>query len=292
MTRYAWPVACALLLAACSVSAPAPVPQPAPAGDGLASLVRDTIRFEKTVITSGLAGPWELTWGPDEMLWVTERIGKRVVRIDPSTGEKRVAATLDEVAVPGGSAGLLGMALHPDLLRGTGQDFVFVAYTYEDRTLPPDSRFVDPASPFRHLYSKVVRLRYQTDTATLTDPTTILAGLPTGNDHSGMRLKVAPDHTLHVTVGDMGNNQLGNFCHPVQSQRLPTRDEVAGGDWSAYEGKTLRLSLDGAIPADNPSLDGVVSHVYTYGTVISRGSRLVPTAPYTPPITGRSPTTK
>ena len=35
------------------------------------------------VLTSGLEGPWEVTWGPDDMLWVTERAGRRVVRIDP-----------------------------------------------------------------------------------------------------------------------------------------------------------------------------------------------------------------
>lgn len=235
------------------------------AQDGPETVVRETRRFEKTVVATGLEAPWEITWGPDGMLWVTERAGKRVTRVDPIAGDRRVAVTIDEVAAPGGSGGLLGMALHPELLRGTGNDHVYVAYTYEDRGLPADARFADPASPFRHLYAKVVRLRYQADTGALSDPTTILAGLPTGNDHSGMRLKFAPDGTLHLTVGDMGNNQLGNFCHPVQSQRLPTRDEVAQRDWSAYEGKTLRLSVEGAIPADNPALDGVVSHVYTYG---------------------------
>lgn len=233
--------------------------------DGPESILRETRRFQSSVVASGFESPWEITWGPDQMLWVTERTGKRVVRVDPTTGERRVAATLDEVAVPGGSAGLLGMDLHPGLLRGRGQDYVYVAYTYEDRTLPPDTRFTDPASPFRYLYSKVVRLRYHPETGTLTDATTILAGLPTGNDHSGMRLKFAPDLTLHLTIGDMGHNQLGNFCQPVLSQRLPTREEIARLDWSAYEGKTLRLTIDGSIPADNPSLNGVVSHVYTFG---------------------------
>jgi mono/diheme cytochrome c family protein len=51
----------------------------------------------------------------------------------------------------------------------------------------------------------------------------------------------------------------------VLSQRLPTQAEVDAGDWSAYEGKTLRLTTAGGIPADNPVLNGVRSHVYTYG---------------------------
>jgi cytochrome c5 len=68
-----------------------------------------------------------------------------------------------------------------------------------------------------------------------------------------------------MTLGDRGNNQLGNYCQPIESQRLPTRKEVDSRDYIAYSGKSLRIGLDGAIPADNPALDGVVSHVFTYG---------------------------
>ena len=34
--------------------------------------------FSTRVVTTGLEGPWELSWGPDGWLWVTERTGKRV----------------------------------------------------------------------------------------------------------------------------------------------------------------------------------------------------------------------
>ena len=36
-------------------------------------------------------------------------------------------------------------------------------------------------------------------------------------------------------------------------------------DWSKYQGKILRLNLDGSIPADNPLINGVRSHVFSYG---------------------------
>jgi PQQ-dependent dehydrogenase (s-GDH family) len=36
-------------------------------------------------------------------------------------------------------------------------------------------------------------------------------------------------------------------------------------DWTKYQGKVLRINLDGSIPADNPMIDGVRSHIYTYG---------------------------
>ena len=114
------------------------------AQDGPDSVVRGTKRFRKNVVVSGLAGPWELTWGPDNMLWVTERTGKRVTRIDPATGERNVAITINEVLAPGGQDGLLGMALHPELLKGSGQDYVYVAYTYVDQNKGAVPSVADP----------------------------------------------------------------------------------------------------------------------------------------------------
>ncbi len=238
---------------------------PIGAQDGPESVRDGTKTFRKQVIVSGLEGPWEITWGPDNRLWVTERSGRRVTRVDPATGARRVAITIPEVSAPGNQHGLLGLALHPDLLLGRGADFVYVAYTYVDERLAPSRWIADPADPFRFLYGKVVRLTDDASTETLRDPVDLIAGLPAGNDHQAMRLKVGPDRKLYLSVGDMGNNQLGNFCRPVEAQRLPTPDELQRRDYAAYVGKTLRLELDGSAPADNPRIDGVVSHVYTYG---------------------------
>ncbi|MCC6540373.1 MAG: PQQ-dependent sugar dehydrogenase [Bryobacterales bacterium] len=237
----------------------------APAQHGPETVIRGTKRFQKRVVVSGLAGPWEVTWGPDQMLWVTERAGKRIVRVNPATGERKVAITIDEVSAPGGQDGLQGMALHPGLLKGSGNDFVYAAYTYVDKNKTPDSRVGDPRSPYRQLFTKIVRMQYNRASETLSAPTTLVSGMPAGNDHNAMRLKFGPDSKLYMTLGDQGNNQLGNFCHPVLAQRLPTAAEVKASDFAAYEGKSLRFNLDGSVPADNPRLDGVVSHVYTYG---------------------------
>src|SRR3954468_9157795 len=74
--------------------------------------------FSFRIVTTGLKAPWEITWGPDDRLWVTERTGKRVIRVNPADGTVTPAVTIDEV-YPGTSwhEGLLGMALHPDLLK-------------------------------------------------------------------------------------------------------------------------------------------------------------------------------
>src|SRR5690606_30266487 len=76
-----------------------------------------TKRFDMRVVATGLDNPWEVTLGPDGMLWVTERSALRVTRVDPQTGERHVAATLSDIAKAAGPGGVLGMALHPGLLR-------------------------------------------------------------------------------------------------------------------------------------------------------------------------------
>ncbi|MBI1354274.1 MAG: quinoprotein glucose dehydrogenase [Acidobacteria bacterium] len=235
------------------------------AQDSPDSVVRGSKIFRQTELAVGLDNPWEVTWGPDGRLWVTERSGKRVTRIDPATGEKRTAVTIDEVSAPGGQDGLLGLALHPDLLKGSGADFVYVYYTYVDKDRGPDPDVPDEQSPYRYLYGKIVRYSYNAADGALSAPHELIAGLPAGNDHNAGRLKVGPDRKLYLTIGDQGHNQLGNYCLPIEAQRLPTRQEVERKDYAAYVGKSLRLELDGSIPADNPKLAGVRSHVYTYG---------------------------
>src|SRR5215212_9755268 len=86
--------------------------------------------FSGRVLTTGLASPWEITWGPDNYLWVTERAGKRVTRVDPKTGEKSIAVAINDISAAERQDELLGMALHPKLLQSSGSDFVYVAYTY------------------------------------------------------------------------------------------------------------------------------------------------------------------
>jgi PQQ-dependent dehydrogenase (s-GDH family) len=211
-------------------------------------------RFAMRVLVSGLEGPWEVAWGPDQMLWITERTGRRVIRVNPSDGSRTTLVSIPEVNTTFTQDGLLGLAFHADFLRNTGNDFVYVAFTYDDAAGTALARRM-----------AVRRYRYDAGTRTLVDPRDILTGLPTHTDHVGGRLAFGADRKLYVTVGDQGSNFGANICNENLAQALPTAAEVRARDWSHYQGKILRVELDGSIPADNPSIDGVRSHVFTWG---------------------------
>ncbi len=209
------------------------------------------------VVASGLSAPWEVAIGPDDQLWVSERTGRRLIRVNPATGTVTPALDISaESYDPGASwhEGMLGLALHPDLLKGAGRDYVYVAFTYD----------VDPG-PALSRKLKVRRYTYDSSKQVLTAPLDLISNLPAHDDHGGGRLIFGPDQKLYLTRGDNGGNWLANYCTPNKAQDLPTQAQVTSRDWSEYEGKILRLDLDGAIPADNPAINGVRSHVYSYG---------------------------
>src|SRR5438876_718547 len=83
-------------------------------------------------------------------------------------------------------------------------------------------------------YSKIVRLSYDKAKGTLSSPVELINGLPAGNDHVSGRLKIGPDRKLYFTIGDRGHDQLGNFCLPIEAQRLPTQEEIDRKNYVAY----------------------------------------------------------
>ncbi len=210
--------------------------------------------FTMREVTAGLANPWEVTWGPDGHLWITERTGFRVTRVNPVDGSRRVALTLDDVYQSVVQDGLMGLALHPDLLKSQGRDYVYLAYTYDAVPGPGVTRRL-----------RVRRYTYDATAQTLGSPVVVIDNLPAHDDHGGGRLAIGPDGKLYLSRGDHGANFLQNYCLTNRAQDLPTAAEVAARDWSTYQGKVLRLELDGSIPRDNPTIQGVRSHIYSYG---------------------------
>ena len=145
---------------------------------------------DTVTILQNIATPWELSWGPDDWLWFTEREG-RVNRANPENGNNTVVLTIPEVYQKGES-GLLGMAFHPEFET---TPFVYLVYTYLD-------------SPM--IREKLVR--YTWNGVGLTQPEVLLTDIPANSYHDGSRLTFGPDGKLYMSTGDAG--------HPPNAQNL------------------------------------------------------------------------
>jgi len=147
-----------------------------PAGDATGAL-----RVE-TVVT-GLDTPWDLAWGPDGQIWVSER-GGRISRVNPANGQRTTAGQLAGVA-ESGESGLMGIAFHPQF---AAQPYLYAAYSY---------------AAGGGVRNRLVRLRW--DGQSLGTPELLVDGIPGAGIHDGSRLAVGPDDLLYMTTGDAAN---------------------------------------------------------------------------------------
>ncbi|GGK59258.1 PQQ-dependent sugar dehydrogenase [Rufibacter glacialis] len=222
--------------------------------------------FTVRVVKDKLSDPWEVTYGPDNYLWITESKSYKVSRLHPATGAQSVLVDLasarkfpryDKIpdAVDGGKpwpqGGLMGLALHPGLLKG--KPYVYLAYTYAFAGAGKSGDGCDPNGGGCHYTTRVVRYDYDPNRQQLTNPLVLCDSIPGSNDHNSGRLLIAPvggQPYLFYTVGDMGAGQFKNIGRPNHAQQT-----------NSYEGKVLRFHLepdadkdqyDRWIPNDNP----------------------------------------
>jgi len=155
------------------------------------------VAIKDSVIADGLNYPWEILWGPDNHIWMTERNG-RISRLNPSTGTVIPIHTVTET-VSNGEGGMLGMALHPNF---SVTPHVFVAYNYT-------------AGGYKE---KVVRFTY--NGSALTNPVTIIDNITAASIHNGCRLVITPDLKLFITTGDAANQSLPQNSSSVNGKVL------------------------------------------------------------------------
>jgi PQQ-dependent dehydrogenase (s-GDH family) len=222
--------------------------------------------FKIRIIADKLSDPWEISYGPDAQLWVTESKNYKVWRIDPATGKRQQLLDLSEErefprydqvpdeqdgGKPWPQGGLMGMALHPDLLRG--KPYVYLAYTYRFKGAAAKGDGAEPGLKGYHFVGRVVRYTYDQKRQQLHSPLSLCDTIPASSDHNGGRLLIAPvqgKNYLYYSIGDMGAGQFANGGRQNKAQ-----------DRNSYEGKVLRFNaepdgdkdpFDRWIPNDNP----------------------------------------
>ncbi|HVG41413.1 MAG TPA: PQQ-dependent sugar dehydrogenase, partial [Chitinophagaceae bacterium] len=132
-----------------------------------------------------LSFPWEILWGSDNFIWITER-GGRISRINPSTGNLVPVYTIPDVQ-SNGEGGLLGMAVHPNF---STNPFVYVVYNY------------NAGGTYKE---KVVRFTFNGNT--LTNALTLIDNIDAASIHNGSRLFIW-EGKLFISTGDAANQPV------------------------------------------------------------------------------------
>lgn len=224
-----------------------------------------SLSFTKRTVASGFNSAWEVVYGPNDSLWVTENKAYTISRVNITNGVKTqlidLRATDASINFTSGSGtqpqgGLMGLAIHPNLYSSdpavrAAKPWVYAAYVYNRGSCPG----TNTSCIFT---TKIVRFDYVGNT--LTNPTIILNTIPGSSDHNSGRLVIGPDiepgsdaaHTqyrLYYTVGDMGAGQFLNTTRTENAQNV-----------NVMEGKVLRINTevdgdggaDNWVPNDNP----------------------------------------
>ncbi len=217
-----------------------------------------------------LNSAWELTWGPDDSLWVTENKAYKVSRINPVTGgitqlidlsaKKNFAADLAKWP----QGGLMGMALHPTLYKewpNASRPWIYLAYVYRNDGCFTGKSGLDSGCFFK---TKIVRYNYNRSTHSLSNEQVIIQSLNGSTDHNSGRLtigEIGGIPYLFYTIGDMGT---GQFTNGLRKNRAQSRDSL--------EGKILRFNLEpdingSWIPTDNPfkNANSDITPVWSWG---------------------------
>ncbi|HMX79039.1 MAG TPA: PQQ-dependent sugar dehydrogenase, partial [Ferruginibacter sp.] len=240
--------------------------------------------FTKRTVASGFNSAWEVLYGPNDSLWVTENKAYKISRVSVSSGQKTelvdLRATDGSINFTSGTGvqpqgGLMGLAIHPNLYSAdpavrAAKPWVYAAYVYNRGSCPG----TNTSCIFT---TKIVRFEYDGDA--LINPVTIINTIPGSSDHNSGRLVIGPQvepgadaaHTqyrLYYTVGDMGAGQFLNTTRTENAQNV-----------NVLEGKVLRFNTepdgdggqDNWVPNDNPFFNASVITPQDY--VFSLGHR-------------------
>jgi glucose/arabinose dehydrogenase len=205
------------------------------------------VKYDVTVLASGLVTPWGFKFLPSGKVIVTERNGQFRLIDKDGTLSPPFTDNVPKVDFRG-QGGLLDIALDPNFATN---NIIYWSYSEPhdggvNNTAVAKGKLVDGAQP--HVEDvKVIYHQRPSLASTL---------------HFGSRLVFAKDGTLFVTQGDRSV--------------LPGR--VQAENLKSGIGKLVRINADGSIPKDNPFVgrDDALPEIWSYGHRNIQGAFLNP----------------
>jgi glucose/arabinose dehydrogenase len=189
-----------------------------------------------------LVRPWGLAFLPDNRMLVTEKGGRMVILSAAGTMVQEIMSGLP-IVDSAGQGGLLDVALDPDF---TNDPWVYWTYT-------------EPGTGVEEGLTGTAVARGRLVGNSLQDVEVIYRQVPkvSGVGHFGSRLAFRSDKTLFVTLGE-------------RQKRSPAQD------LTTTLGKVVRINRDGTVPADNPTIEGALPKIWSYGHRNPQGAAIRP----------------
>ena len=189
-----------------------------------------------TPIVTGLDEPWAVGFLPDGGLLITERDGQL---LHGANGKLQSVSGVPKVRARG-QGGLLDVVVARDFAN-SGEIFL----TFSEPRVGGAGTALAVA-------------KFDPETSALSDVRVIFRQkyASSAGQHFGSRVVEAPDGTLFLTIGDRGERP--------QAQ-----------DTNRHNGSVIRVARDGAIPSDNPFVNGGgLPEIWSYGHRNPQGASL------------------
>jgi aldose sugar dehydrogenase len=207
---------------------------------------RKTAPFKVTTLVDNLEVPWSLAFLPSGNIIITERLPGRMRILQTGGRLSGPLAGVSVVATPGAKdIGLLDVVLDPNF--ATNRRIFFSFFNYIDGT---------------NSNTCIARARLDETALKLTDVTVIFRALPIMPSKrlgakTGGRIVIDPGGNLLMTLGDRSDSPPWDVAQKMDN----------------HLGKIIRVTPDGAVPADNPFVGkpGVLPEIWTYGMRSAEG---------------------
>ncbi|QIN79259.1 PKD domain-containing protein [Rubrobacter marinus] len=195
--------------------------------------------IDQKVATVG--APTALAFTPDGQMLVTTQQGKLNVYKDGVLVKEGALNLPASRLCSNSERGLLGLAVDPDFATNRQ---IYVYYTFNKSGQCPTSQPTNAANPVNRVSRFVLP---ETNAVDLASEEVLVDNMPSpaGNHNAGdLHFGNGTDKNLYVSVGDGGCDYAAN------SGCAGSND--AARDAHVLLGKILRITPDGAVPADNP----------------------------------------